>query len=110
MLLTGDAEELAENEIIATGYDIRADILKAGHHGSDTSNSEEFIKAVNPQYVVISCKIGNTYGHPKKDIMKRFEETNIAVYRTDESGSIVMTTDGKNISFDKEKGSYKFGS
>lgn len=56
ILLTGDAEELAENEILNSGYDIEAEVFKAGHHGSDTSNTEEFLKAVNPKYGVISCK------------------------------------------------------
>lgn len=56
ILLTGDAEELAENEILNSGYDIKADIFKAGHHGSDTSNSEKFLKEINPKYVLISCK------------------------------------------------------
>lgn len=99
ILLTGDAEELSENEILKTGYDIEADIYKAGHHGSDTSNSEKFIKAVNPKYVIISCKYGNTYGHPKKTVMKRFKEKGIEVYRTDESGDIVMTTNRKRYYF-----------
>ena len=79
MLFTGDAEELAEKEIINTGYDIQADIFKAGHHGSDTSNSEKFIKKVNPKYVIISCKKGNTYGHPNKSIMEMFEKMNIEI-------------------------------
>lgn len=109
MLFTGDAEELAEKEIINTGYDIQADIFKAGHHGSDTSNSEKFIKKVNPKYVIISCKKGNTYGHPNKSIMEMFEKMNIEIYRTDQSGSIVMTTDGTNIKFNKEQGSYESG-
>ena len=56
ILLTGDAEELAENEILKTGYDIESDIFKAGHHGSDSSNSEKFLKAIRPKYVIISCK------------------------------------------------------
>ena len=95
MLLTGDAEELAEKEIMSTGYDISADIFKAGHHGSDTSNTKEFLDKVKPKYVLISCKTGNTYGHPKKTTMKQFEQMGIQIYRTDESGSIVMTTNRK---------------
>lgn len=56
ILLTGDAEELAENEMLNAGYDLQAEIFKAGHHGSDTSNSKKFLEAVNPKYVIISCK------------------------------------------------------
>ncbi len=95
ILLTGDAEELAENEILEAGYNIEAEIFKAGHHGSDSSNSEEFINKVKPKYVVISCKYGNTYGHPKEKVMEFFEKKDISVYRTDEVGSIVMTTNRK---------------
>lgn len=74
---------------------LRQIYLKHGHHGSDTSNSEAFINAVNPKYVLISCKYGNTYGHPKSKVMEMLKEKGIEVYRTDESGSIVMTTDRK---------------
>ena len=109
MLFTGDAEKLAEKEIMDTGYNIEADIFKAGHHGSDTSNSEKFLKKVKPKYVIISCKSGNTYGHPQKSVMELLKSLGISIYRTDESGTIVMTTDGENISFDKQKGSYEAG-
>lgn len=95
ILLTGDAEALAEKEMINSGYDISADIFKAGHHGSDTSNTKEFLNKIRPKYVLISCKLGNTYGHPNKSTMKLFEEMGIKVYRTDESGSIIMTTNRK---------------
>lgn len=74
---------------------LRQIYLKHGHHGSDTSNSEEFINKVNPKYVLISCKYGNTYGHPNESVMKMLEKKKIDVYRTDESGSIVMTTNRK---------------
>lgn len=99
ILLTGDAEELAENEMLNNGYNIEADVFKAAHHGSDTSNTKEFLQAVNPKYVIISCKTGNTYGHPKKKTMELFQEMKLNVYRTDESGSIIMTTNRKGDKF-----------
>ncbi len=92
ILLTGDAEELAEQEMINSGYNIEADIYKAAHHGSDTSNSKEFLNKIKPQYIIISCKMGNTYGHPNKSSMDIFKELGAKIYRTDQSGSIVMTT------------------
>ena len=86
-----------------------AEILKAGHHGSDTSNSEEFLDAISPNYALISCGIGNKYEHPIKEIMERLEERNIDVYRTDESGTVIMTITSNNVSFNCEPGDYLSG-
>lgn len=110
IMLTGDAEKQIEEEILDLNYDIECEIFKAAHHGSDTSNTEEFLEEVNPEYVVISAGYENSYNHPMKSVMKRFKSLNATIYRTDESGSIVMTTDGTNIEFDKEEGSYMSGS
>lgn len=106
ILSMGDAEKLSEDEILKNGLNVGAQIIKAGHHGSNTSSSENFINAVNPEYTLISAKKGNTYNHPIKSVMELFERKNIKVYRTDEAGTIVMTTNGTNINFDKEPGSY----
>lgn len=105
----GDAENLSENEILNNNNDIQAQILKIGHHGSNTSTSKEFLNAVNPQYAIISAKTGNIYNHPSKKVMNLLEDNNIDVYRTDELGTIVMTTNGKDIKFDKEPGDYLSG-
>lgn len=110
IMLTGDAEKLIENEILELNYNIECEILKAGHHGSDTSNTNNFLKKVNPSYVIISAGLDNSYNHPIKSVMERFKSMGIEVYRTDEAGDIVMTTDGKDIQFNKEKGSYLSGS
>lgn len=109
VILMGDAEELSEQEILKNGLYINADIIKLGHHGSNTSSSEKFLKAVNPQYAIISAGKGNTYHHPIKTVMERLENLGITVYRTDESGTIIMSTDGKNVSFNVEPGSYLSG-
>jgi competence protein ComEC len=105
-LFVGDAETLSESEMLENGIDLSADVLKVGHHGSNTSTSASFLNAVSPKYAVISCGKNNDYGHPKKNIMNRLKNNKVVVYRTDESGSIVLTSDGKNIAFDKEEGSY----
>lgn len=109
IMLTGDAEKLIENEILELDNDIECEILKAGHHGSDTSNTNNFLKKVNPSYVIISAGLENSYNHPVKSVMKRLKSMEITVYRTDEVGDIVMTTDGKDIQFNKEEGSYLSG-
>ena len=106
IICMGDAEKISEEEILENGLNVQAQIIKIGHHGSNTSNSEKFISTINPQFALISAKRGNTYGHPNKPIMELLEEKKIEVYRTDETGTIVMKTDGININFNKEQGSY----
>lgn len=98
-LFTGDAEATAEMDILATGIDISADVYKVGHHGSRSSTSQSFFKAVNPDYAVISCAEGNSYGHPHAETLNTLRTNGVAVYRTDEEGTIIATSDGKTISF-----------
>lgn len=96
-LFTGDAEKLSEKEILQKNYDLKADVLKLGHHGSSTSSSKEFLDKVDPKIAVASLGKDNDYGHPHKEIIKAMKDRNITFYRTDELGSIVLKSDGKNI-------------
>lgn len=105
-MFTGDAEAISETEILNKGFDVKADVLKVGHHGSSSSTSDEFLKKVNPKYAVISAGKDNDYGHPHKETMKRLKDSGITVYRTDEAGTIICTSDGNNISFNTKSGSY----
>lgn len=109
-MFTGDAEASNEEDMISKGYDLSADVLKVGHHGSHSSTSQQFLDKVNPKYAVISCGKGNDYGHPHKETMEKLQTKNIPVYRTDESGTIVCTSDGKTITFSCSPGDYKYGS
>lgn len=102
MLFTGDAEAEEEASILKSGADIKSIVLKAGHHGSKTSSTEEFLRAVSPKAVFISCGAGNNYGHPSRQTMKRSEKWGIDVYRTDRQGTITLTTDGKRYEITKE--------
>lgn len=97
-LFTGDAEGTSEKEIIKAGYDLSADVLKVGHHGGSTSTTEEFLNEVEPTYAVISVAKDNDHGHPHKETIEKLNERNINVLRTDELGTIIISTDGKNIS------------
>ena len=98
-LFTGDAEELSESEMLEHyGGQLQCDVLKAGHHGSRTSSSEEFLQAVHPNYVVISLGAGNDYGHPHVEALKRFADIGAQILRTDELGSIQIISDGVNLS------------
>lgn len=98
-LFTGDAEEIAEKDILKDNPDISANVYKVGHHGSKTSTCDEFFKAVDPQYAVISCAEGNSYGHPHAQTLNTLRMNGVKTYRTDESGTIVATSDGKSIKF-----------
>lgn len=98
-LFTGDAGEAAERDILNSNRDISADVYKAGHHGSKTSSSREFVKAVNPDYAIISCGENNYYGLPNAETLNTFRVNGIKVYRTDEEGTIIAVSDGKNITF-----------
>jgi competence protein ComEC len=106
-LLTGDAEDVAENEIIIKDYDIASTVLKIGHHGSDSSTTTRFLNKVNPKYAIISVGKDNSYGHPKQSILDRLKAKGIVVYRTDENGSIIATSDGAKVTFNTEPGTYK---
>ena len=98
-LFTGDAEKASEEDMLNTGLDLAADVFHAGHHGSKTSNTQEFIDAVMPRYAVISCGEDNIYGLPDAEVLNRFREKEMMVYRTDEQGTIVAMSDGQKITF-----------
>ncbi|MCI9405757.1 MAG: MBL fold metallo-hydrolase [Oscillospiraceae bacterium] len=102
-LFTGDAEKEVEEDLIDLGADLRADVLKAGHHGSSTSSSEAFLNAVSPKIAAISCGADNDYGHPHQEVLASFSQRDISVYRTDLAGSVVFATDGKEITVQTER-------
>ena len=109
IIMTGDAETEVENVILQSGENIDAEILKLGHHGSDTSTSEEFLEAVSPQYGLISAKVGNKYKHPIKSTMEKLEENNVEVYRTDENGTVVAEITSNDVKFSCQPGDYLSG-
>lgn len=99
-LFTGDAEKESEREMLEAGADLKADVLKCGHHGSKTSTSEAFLQAVAPSAAVISCGRGNDYGFPPKETLARLKRHGVAVYRTDTQNTVCATTDGREIAFE----------
>lgn len=99
-LFMGDAEK--ENETELEG-DVSADVIKIGHHGSKTSTSDAFIDRVKPQYAIISVGADNTYGHPSEQVLKKLQERKICIFRTDESGTIKIKSDGQNIKIEAER-------
>jgi competence protein ComEC len=103
-LLTGDAEEEAEIRMKSQyGRKLASTALKAGHHGSKNSSGELFLDMVKPKMVVISVGAKNKFGHPNQEALDRFEGVGAKIFRTDEMGTIVMRTDGKNLTVSKKK-------
>lgn len=98
-LFTGDAEEQAEADMLANGLTLDADVYQVGHHGSRSSSDREFLEAVSPAYAVISCAEGNSYGHPHARTLNNLRALGVQVFRTDEQGSIVVSTDGKELTW-----------
>jgi competence protein ComEC len=97
----------AEQEMISKQYDLKSDVLKVGHHGSNSSSSVAFLKAVSPKYAVISVGKGNDYGHPTQVTLDKIADVGIQVFRTDEAGTIVATSDGETIKFNKNASAIK---
>lgn len=96
-LFTGDAEAEEEADILHSGADISADVLKVGHHGSRWSTSPPFLAAVRPAIAVISVGASNTFGHPHREVLERLAGAGARVYRTDRQGAITIETDGERI-------------
>lgn len=102
-LLMGDAEREAETNLLST--DLDSDILKVGHHGSTSSSSSAFLKAVSPEISIIEVGKGNDYGHPSSMTLKALKDVGSKVYRTDLNGNIIVATDGTNYAVAVQKGS-----
>ncbi len=102
-LLTGDSPSAIENYLVnkyrsqGLSLGLESDVLKLGHHGSRTSSSDNFVRAVNPEYAVVSSGKDNRYGHPHQEVLALLEKLNIKTLRTDTSGSIIFKSDGVNL-------------
>ena len=102
-LFTGDAESKAEKGILKSGANVDADVLKMGHHGSSTSSSEDFLKAVSPDICIIQCGVGNSYGHPHAETIEKIENMKAKWYSNDRNGTIILYSDGESIQVKTEK-------
>lgn len=105
MLFTGDAEGPVEKDMVASyGKKLKCQVLKAGHHGSKTSSTAEFLKLVQPESVVMSLGVNNQYGHPHEALLNRLQKQGIKnIYRTDVNGTITIVSDGSSYSITTEK-------
>lgn len=101
-LFTGDAEDVSEKEILKKSFNVQADVLKVGHHGGRTSSTQDFLNRIAPQYAVISVGKDNDYRHPHEETLDRLNQQRTKIFRTDQQGTIVASSDGKSISFDTQ--------
>lgn len=107
-LFTGDMETEAEGDMLeywGEHFDWHADVLKVGHHGSETSTGYRFVRSVMPDYAIISVGEGNTYGHPHEAPLSRLEQAGVAQYRTDKLGTVIAVSDGMAVQFTWESAS-----
>ncbi len=98
-LFTGDLEHDAESQLAQSNAELSSTVLKVGHHGSSTSSSYIFLRRVLPEFAVISCGKGNSYGHPEEETLSRLEQAEAQIYRTDLNGTVMVSTDGTAITF-----------
>ena len=96
-LLTGDAEKYLEYRLLLSGADLRSDILKVGHHGSKTSTTEDFVRAISPRYAVISVGKKNRYSHPAQQTLDTLAKFNIKIFRIDQDGDVEFVSDGSRF-------------
>lgn len=98
-LFTGDMETTAEADLLESHVNLKADVLKVGHHGSDTSTSYRFLYECAPDHAVVSVGTDNKYGHPSRQTLSRLQDADAVIYRTDRLGTVVAHSDGSEISF-----------
>jgi len=94
-LFTGDNSATAEKALLKSGWELKASVLKASHHGSDSANSEGFLRAVNPSLLAISVGSDNKFGHPHPKVLDRAESLGISVRRTDQEGDLLISIPAK---------------
>jgi len=99
IMLAGDIEQAAEDSLVASGMDLRADLLKVPHHGSRTSSTEGFINAVNPRYAVISVGERSRFGHPHTTVVRRYLAKDVTLFQTGRDGMVTLETDGLTLDF-----------
>ena len=99
-IFTGDMEVAAENDMLdywGEQMDWDSTVLKVGHHGSSTSSGYRFIREIDPEYAIVSVGKDNSYGHPHKEVVSRYADAGVPLFRTDELGHIIVTADGSDV-------------
>jgi competence protein ComEC len=102
-LFTGDASLKTEAKLLGEKIDLRTDVLKVGHHGSETASTLDFLRVVTPEYAVIECGVNNQFGFPKADTLWRLQKVGAKILRTDLNGTIKIKSDGESIKVRSKK-------
>jgi competence protein ComEC len=97
ILMTGDVEKQGEAAILTATSDLRTDVVKVPHHGSNTSSTETFVAVMDPQFAVISVGLTSIFGHPRKEVVERWRAGGAAVMTTGRRGTITISTDGSDL-------------
>jgi competence protein ComEC len=95
-------ERAIESQLLASGADLHADVLKVGHHGSRTSSIQPFLDAVSPSVALVSAGFENSFGHPHPDVLARLSARHAAILRTDLDGLVTARTDGRSLWFETQ--------
>ena len=103
-LFTGDCRKGPFKDIIKAGWDVDVDVVKAAHHGAYNATDKKVFEAMSPDYMLISCGLDNSYGHPHREVVQMLTESETDFYRTDYNGTVTVITDGENLTFETEKG------
>ena len=103
-LFMGDAEREVEHQILQSGRPVSADVLKVGHHGSNTGTHDECLARVSPNFAVFTCGEGNSYGHPHREVVTKLNKASVTAYRSDLHGHIVFVSDGETVTVKTQKG------
>lgn len=103
-LFTGDCRKTPFKDIVKAGWDVDVDVVKAAHHGAYNATDEAVFEAMSPEYMLISCGLDNSYGHPHREVVQMLTDAKVDFYRTDYNGTITVTTDGKTLTVEAEKG------
>lgn len=103
-LFMGDAERGVEEQILQSGRPVSADVIKVGHHGSSTGTHDEFLERVSPDFALVTCGAGNSYGHPHREVVEKLKKASVTAYRSDLHGNIVCISDGKTVRIETQKG------
>lgn len=101
-VITGDAEAEAEREMLSLGSQLDADLYVVGHHGSSSSSTAEFVRAMSPAYAFLSTGADNSYGHPTQKTLNTLKNNSVKLFRTDTQGEVTCLSDGEHYSFSKE--------
>lgn len=102
-LMCGDAEKPSENEMLCNGLDLSSQVYKVSHHGSNTATTNDFLKAISPEYAIIPCGEDNAYGHPHEETLEKLSKMGVKILRTDMNGTIIAISDGNTIQWITEK-------